>query len=167
MSAKNTKDRPTPASDAFKDAVSSGGSCTVAECDFCGRVHFTSAEGGGDYGEGELAELQAQAAREPDKYIEEGLYNTIATGDMAGHHVVIECPCNGLSRYEDFIWSHRELIMDYLTKRAKEEYDEAKELWDMIQGAKRTRDNATSMCNSVDAKLGAAESILAKAREAV
>jgi hypothetical protein len=112
------KDIQEPPSDEFNDAVRDSGTCCAVECGFCGRVHFVSGRGHGDYDTGELEKLQAKAKAEPEKYLEESLYDVISTGWIDGREAVIGCPCNALRRYEDYIWSNRLMICKYLAARA-------------------------------------------------
>lgn len=95
--------------------ISSGG--LSREC-HCGRVHFDDNEESGDWDKGELEGLREKATKEPEKYIG-GTGVTDAT--VNGQHYVIGCPCNGLRRYEDFLWDHRRHIAEYLAERAKDQ----------------------------------------------
>lgn len=104
-------------SEAFEEAVSTGGGI-VATCEHCKRVHFEDDERAGDFEEGELERLRAEAKADPDKTIANG---GVRTGEIDGCTVVIGCPCNALRKYEDWIWNHRRLIATYLPKRAKDE----------------------------------------------
>lgn len=117
------KDNPKEPSEEFRDAVRDGGTMCATDCGFCGRVHFVSGSGHGDYSEGELEDLKAKAKAEPDRYIQEGVYDCIPTGYFAGMNVVVYCKCNGLRRYEEWIWSHRDIILDYLKARTQKELD--------------------------------------------
>lgn len=47
--------------------------------------------------------------------------------DINGITFVIECPCNGLSRYESFIWRERNLIRAYLKQKIELEYSLAEQ----------------------------------------
>jgi len=110
-------------SEWFKDAVIDSGS-RVVTCDFCGRTYFAGDE---PYEDDELEILRKKAAAEPDKYIEVCGYER--WGMVNGNHAVGNCPCHGLRPYEDFIWDHRYMIVDYLVERAKAEAaDAAQEL---------------------------------------
>lgn len=103
------------ASDIFKQAVCHSSSISV-QCEFCGRNYFDS-EQAGCFEEGELEELQLMAKSEPDKYIDGDFTHW---GDIDGKQVVVNCCCNALRKYEDFIWSHRHIIIDYLKDRIRE-----------------------------------------------
>ena len=105
-------------SDEFFDALNHDGSiCRTCQC---GRTHFASGEGGFD--EGELEKLQASAEKEPDKYIDHS-DTSISIAHIDGKEFVYECPCEGLERYETFIWRNREVILNYLTARHKRQLE--------------------------------------------
>jgi hypothetical protein len=78
----------------------------------------------GDYEEGELEGLRAKAKENPDLYMEMGDEFT-STGDIAGSVYAVDCRCNGLRKYEDFIWSHRHMILTYLCAMTKEHMTDA------------------------------------------
>lgn len=112
---KRAEEKTKPPSDEFMDAFASAGSL-VTECDWCERIHFCTG-GLGDYEEGELEELRANAGKNSDKYIEHGDCDSISHGYLAGRRYVYSCPCNAVRGYEDFIWNERRRIMDYLRIR--------------------------------------------------
>lgn len=66
--------------------------CAI-ECSHCGRTHFVSALGHGDYEEGELELYKAKAAAEPDRYVEETFHDSIDWGYWNGKQFVPDCPC--------------------------------------------------------------------------
>lgn len=109
----------TAASEMFQDCVCDSGSLVV-EC-ACGRVHFATDAGAGDYDEGELSKLLANAKKNPEKYLENQVCSSISTGKLDGYTVVYNCPCNWGARHEHFIWANRELIAKYLELRTNEE----------------------------------------------
>ena len=41
--------------------------------------------------------------------------------DIDGRTFVVDCPCNGLRKYEDFIWDNRDAIREYLKVRIEQE----------------------------------------------
>lgn len=122
------KDLGTPPSGLFRSITTSGGSLCQATCDFCGRTHFVSGRGHGDFSIGELESLMQMAEKQPDKYIHHPEDDCISTGEINGIPFVSHCQCNNLSRYEDFIWNERHLIIAYLTRRTSEEFEAAKDL---------------------------------------
>jgi len=108
---------PKPPSEDFVAVVATGGGI-VADCELCGRTLFEDDELAGDWEDGELERLRERAEKDPDKCI--GFADqSVSTGYIGGKYVVTNCPCNGLRHYEDFIWSHRRLIADYIERRAK------------------------------------------------
>jgi hypothetical protein len=127
------KDLDTPPSDEFMEAVVDGGSI-VTECELCGRVHFATYDGGGDFEEGELEDLRKQADKEPDRYLEEGRYSSISFGYIDGKQAVWGCPCNLAKKYEDWIWGHRRTIIAYLKKRIINEKRDAEMEEELFKG---------------------------------
>lgn len=115
---KTTNNELKEPSEYFQNAVSDCGSL-VADCDFCGRTHFATYNSN-DFDEGELEDLRVKAEKEPDKYIEWDC-SSISQGRFNGKQVVVHCSCNKLRAYEDWIWSHRYIIMDYFENRIQGE----------------------------------------------
>jgi hypothetical protein len=104
-----------PASEMFHRAFSDSSSLAI-DCEFCGRTFFKS---GGDYDDGELEKLQANAKANPDKYVETDDYTSWYY--LSGKQCVAECPCNAARHYENFIWRYRRQISTYLKLRAEGE----------------------------------------------
>lgn len=115
-------------SDEFFDALHHDGSI-CRQC-HCGRTHFASWDSGFD--EGELEKLQASAEKEPDKYIDH-ISTSISVARIDGKEFVYECPCDGLFRYEQFIWTYREQILDYFIARHKRQLDTLRAFNDKLQ----------------------------------
>lgn len=113
-----TEKKPEPPSEMFENAVRSAGSLVI-DCELCGRTHFATLETG-PFDEGELEDLRAKAKKDPDRYVEDPGYDSVAWGMVDGKQAVIGCPCNGLRRYEDFIWGNRSVIAAYLRNRSEE-----------------------------------------------
>jgi hypothetical protein len=112
---------PELPSDDFMDAVRDG-STLVSTCELCGRECFEDNEHAGDWEPSELETLRKGAKEQPDKYIPMG---RVEIGNIAGKHVVVNCPCGKLKSYEDFFWSHRHMIARYISARAKARAEEA------------------------------------------
>jgi hypothetical protein len=93
------------------------GSGLVRDCEACGRTCFDDDEYAGDWEKNELETLRDNALKEPDRYI---AMCRVESGCLGGKEVVVNCPCNYLKKYEDFIWSHRRIIARYVAKRAKD-----------------------------------------------
>lgn len=113
------------ASDAFMQAVCGHGALCSILCEFCNRVHFVG-NGYGDYEDGELEDLRANAQKNPGKYIEHNDYDSIDWGYINGKQIVWGCPCNSARQFESWIWSHRYAIAKYLRLRAEEAALDAK-----------------------------------------
>jgi len=120
------KKKIQPPSETFERVIQRAGSL-VQTCELCKRVHFATAEEG-VFEKGELADLRAKAKARPGAYIEDGSYDSVSWGTIDGQQAVIGCPCNGLRRYENFIWNNRFLIMEYLKQKAKDQLEEATRL---------------------------------------
>lgn len=113
MSAKPPKKDPGPPSETFLDVLIGSGSC-VADCGFCGRVHFDY--NGDNMEPGELEGLERKQKADPDKYC--GHDGTVRFGYLSGKQFVADCPCNEATLYEKFIWNHRYLILEFLNAKA-------------------------------------------------
>ena len=111
-------------SENFKLAVRHSSSCRIL-CELCGREHFVIDSSGYTWEDGELEDLLKMSEKDPDKFI--GCdYDGVSWGTINGKQAVIDCQCNKLRGYEDFIWNHRYMIMDYFRRRMTEEIDCAK-----------------------------------------
>jgi len=97
---------------------------TVIDCELCGRTHFNSSDTG-CFEEGELEQLQKEADKDPEKYVETDY--TIPWLYVDDKQAVIGCPCNKLAYYEHLFWQHRKLIANYFTARAKRMTEYAQE----------------------------------------
>jgi hypothetical protein len=120
---------PEP-SEEFLEAFREGSSGMVVDCEFCGRVYFATQDSG-DYEEGELENLRAQAEKDPDKYIEVDCFTTRILIDGKGY--AYGCKCNKLRRYEDWIWSNRRGIVAYLKARTEKRLKAAAEDSEAVQ----------------------------------
>jgi len=80
----------------------------------CGKVHFTSAPGHGDYDAGELERLQALAVNEPDKYLECSDFDSIDAIYIDGQQLVVDCPCGRAEKYAKWIERHARGLASYL-----------------------------------------------------
>lgn len=110
-------DLPVEPSELFKQAVLHSGSCHIS-CELCDRTHF-STDTSFDWEEGELESLLEKAEAEPDMYINHG-NDSPSWGFFNDKQAVVDCPCNKLKGYEDFIWDNRHVIAKYLKARANE-----------------------------------------------
>jgi hypothetical protein len=103
----------TDAESRFTRAFSHGGTLCAMDC-ACGRVHFVSADGHGDYDEGELDRLKEAALKDPDKYVEHSVFDTIHVCDAADGYIP-QCPCGGAERIRKWIDDHAAELVTYLT----------------------------------------------------
>jgi hypothetical protein len=120
-----------PPSEEFWDAVIRAGSIVIT-CELCHREHFASGEPG-HFDAGELEGLLEKAKKHPDQYIEHASDDSVSWGLIDGKQAVYDCQCNLARKYEDFIWSHRQVIARYLTKRIDDNLKEAKEEADSVK----------------------------------
>lgn len=110
------------------DIVCTGGT-PAATCELCGREHF---DANGEFmEEGELDDLLAKQKSKPEKYISHN--GGIGFGHIDGKQVVWDCPCNRASRFEKFIWGHRQIIASYLKARAQKATEHAQQLAEMTK----------------------------------
>lgn len=92
-------------------------SSTSCVCDCaCGRVYFVSADGHGDYEEGELERFQKKAREQPGKYIEESTYDTVDMVHIGGKQIVPHCECGEAVKLAKWIEEHAEGLAAYLTR---------------------------------------------------
>jgi len=116
--------KPEKVSEEFEDAFTSSAGTIHATCELCGR-NFIASEDAGDYDEGEYEEFLEKAKKEPDRYLVWSAYSAISLGWIDGKQFVFGCPCNALARYEQFIWTHRAQIVEYLRKKTERRLMEA------------------------------------------
>ena len=103
-------------SHAFMSVLMGGGG-PFQECTMCGRTHFAL---NSPYMEqSELDDFIRLAAEKPDAYI--GVDSEcIHYSTIQGHAVPDDCPCNGLYKYEKFMWDYKDLWVSYLMARKLE-----------------------------------------------
>jgi len=108
------------ASDDIKDAVCDGGT-PVADCDFCGRTHYTAS--GYCMDEGELERLEKQRAKFPARYIANHASDSISIGHIEDKQYVWNCGCEAsekrLSMIEEFLRTHMVVVLKFYRVRAK------------------------------------------------
>lgn len=118
-------------SDMFIDAVASEGGhgSYDMECGWCGRMHYCpEVKWGWSDEDREDAKNFKEYAENCYKENPEGVvlhYDSDAVSGVLVNDInfVLCCPCNGLRRYETFIWHHRGLIRNYLKTRIDHETD--------------------------------------------
>lgn len=122
-----------PPSEEFLESLRHSGSLVIS-CEFCDRTYFaTWAES--DYDEEEeLVELREQAKKEPDKYVEWGDVSSISWGTLDDKQYVLDCPCNGARKWEEWILRHRWTIAEYFKSRAMKLKEEAEREVNLSEG---------------------------------
>ena len=126
--AKVSKEEP---SEAFEDVFSSHAGTIAATCELCGRFLYTE-EVLRDGEEGEFEKYEALRKRNPDKYILMD-YDSVSLAEIDHQQVVLGCPCNGLRRYEDFVWRERRGIAEYMQQRLLQAQKQLKELKEQVE----------------------------------
>lgn len=122
----------------FLDSMSEGGiGSDELTCDWCGRLHLCpdylpySYNDSGFDADADAAHHRAYCEEEHTKN-PDGVVLHYDCDCITGRYLndmlfVLECPCNGLSRYETFIWANKNTIRKYLKERIQQEYDWAEQ----------------------------------------
>jgi hypothetical protein len=117
-------------SEEFKRAFGSVGT-PCFRC-HCGRFCF--ADEACDVSEEDLKGWKEGRKEHPDKNIAiDG--NAILVAEIDGIGIAVDCPCDGLKKYEDFILAHRREIITYLKAVATRKAKEAKSFQEELDGA--------------------------------
>ena len=118
-------------SELFVDSLRGGGSHYMV-CGFCGRTHYCP-ESSNIYHNDEdkedeenayknyLSEALEEQKKDPDGVVIHYGVDTVIAKDLNGMTFVLECPCNGLTKYETFIWAERDSIRRFLQARIEQE----------------------------------------------
>lgn len=127
-------------SQMFIDSLSYGGGSHYMVCGHCGRTHYcpNSEALKDDYREydGEVEEdvyknyLQNaldEQKENPDSVVIHYDVDVVMSKELNGMAFVLDCPCNGLYKYEVFIWAERNAIRDYLKVRIEQEHQWAEQ----------------------------------------
>ena len=107
-------------SEEFIQAFCDGGT-PEARCGFCYKLHYATGE------QSYLADDERERL-ERDRNAVPHSDDAIGTGMLNGSLLVAGCNCEKTLRYEEFIWSHRHQIADYLRTRAKREKQDAERI---------------------------------------
>jgi len=99
----------------FQDAVCHSGSTGIL-CQFCGVTYFCREDE-------DIDDLRRRAEEEPGKYVE--VQDWPRWGTLDGKQWVADCGCPRGKQIEDFLWSHRRIISEYLRARSKRELENA------------------------------------------
>lgn len=131
MTKEYRKDDKAP-SDMFVNALSGFGvGSPEITCGWCDRTHLCpeseSYQQDEDGGEGWKEECEQQHKEDPEGVILHYDCDYVSGQELNGITFVIGCPCNGLTRYEKFIWNERDTIRKYLKVRIEQEHQWAEE----------------------------------------
>jgi hypothetical protein len=107
----------------FLNSLPGGGASTIF-CN-CGRTHYApsnlaDSDDESDY-ENMLNDALEEQKKDPDGVVIELEDSFIRAHDLGGKTFVDDCPCNGLRKYEDWIWNNRSIIREYLKVRVEQE----------------------------------------------
>jgi hypothetical protein len=125
------KDEEKP-SDMFINALSGYGvGSPDLTCGWCDRLHLCpTAEcyhGDDDGGAGWQKHCENEYADNPTGVVLHWDYDSVSGQEINGIMFVVDCPCNGLTRYEKFIWAERDTIRRYLKIRIEQEHEWAQQ----------------------------------------
>lgn len=115
-------------SDAFLDALPGGGGYEV-QCQ-CGRDHFCPDSDAFETDEDRASFLNMallDKKTDPTGVEIHYDYDAIEYKLIEGKVYVISCPCNGLYKYENWIWTNRDIIRRYLLGRCQQELEWAEQ----------------------------------------
>lgn len=120
MSAKYAISEKKP-SKMFVNSLSGGGSSLIY-CN-CGRQHYAP----NNYHDEEDYSAMVNDALEEQKTDPDGTIinyedDFVYAKEIDGKTFVLDCPCNGLRKYEEWIWGNRDTIRDYYKVRAEQEH---------------------------------------------
>jgi hypothetical protein len=138
MTKKEYRTDSKAPSDMFVDSIGFGVGSADMECGWCGRMHLCPDT---DYDPPDYDDTNsikddrrwfAEYCEDERKKNPDGVilhYNTdgISGKQLNGINFVVGCPCNGLSRFETFIWQERNTIREYLKSRINQEYEWAQQ----------------------------------------
>jgi hypothetical protein len=130
MTKKEYRKDDRKPSDMFINAMSGFGvGSSDITCGWCNRLHLCpDASCYQDEEDGSWKEYcNEEYAENPEGVILHYDCDSVSAGEMNGIMFVYDCPCNGLSRYETFIWSHKDTIRNYLKSRIEQEHRWAEE----------------------------------------
>lgn len=132
--SKTYRTDESPPSDMFVDSIDFGVGSAYMECGWCGREHFCPETNYDppDYGtDDDNAEWRKHCEEEfkdnPKGVVLHYDTDSILGKQLNGINFVVGCPCNGLHRFESFIWNERSTIRNYLQKRIQQEYEWAEQ----------------------------------------
>lgn len=107
--------------EAFRNSLEGGGGVVVT-CSYCDREHV--AIDSRDIQDGfitqiceTVAKIRSDAMAAPDDWVLVEDVDTIHYVYLDGMVFPDDCPCNGLARYEKFVWEHRDRWFSYYAIR--------------------------------------------------
>lgn len=108
----------------FVNSLNSGGGSSSIHCS-CGRQHYApsnlyDSDDEDDY-TAMLNVALEEKKKDPDGIIINYEDDFVYAKDIDGKTFVVDCPCNGLRKYEDWMWANREAFRDYLKVRIENE----------------------------------------------
>lgn len=135
---KNPKDSDKKPSDMFINALSGYGvGSDNLECGWCGREHLCPDTDYNHYDDDECSAEESmfryrqyceeEYKKRPNEVVLHYDVDGISAQEMNGIMFVLGCPCNGLYRYEQFIWENKDTIRNYLKVRIEQEYEWAEQ----------------------------------------
>lgn len=121
---KTDIDKP---SDMFINAMSEGGAGNdELECGWCGRLHLCPDNEYADRDDEDRKDFKEYCEDEhkknPEGVILHYGYDAVEGKELNGILFITDCPCNGLSRFEKFIWNNRNTVRNYLKVRIEQEH---------------------------------------------
>jgi hypothetical protein len=120
----------TKPSDMFVNALSGFGiGSSDLTCGWCNRLHLCpDASCYQDEEDGSWKEYcYEEYTKNPDGVVLHPDYDAVSGQEINSIMFVLDCPCNGLHRYENFIWEHRDTIRNYLKVRIEQEAEWAEQ----------------------------------------
>lgn len=113
----------------FLRSLQGGGSSSIY-CN-CGRTHYApgnlyNSDDEEDY-TSMLNDALAEQKKDPEGVVIDYEDDFVYSKELDGKVFVVDCPCNGLRKYEDWIWSNRDSIRDYYKVRVKQEAEWAEQ----------------------------------------
>jgi hypothetical protein len=89
----------------------------------CGRMHYAP----NNLSNSDVDCALAEQKKNPDGIVINIEDDFITCKELDGKTFVEDCPCNGLRKYEDWIWGNRDVIREYYQFRVKQEAEWAEQ----------------------------------------
>ena len=122
---------PEPPSEMFIDSLSEGGiGSDELTCGWCGRLHLCPDYLPDNWSHGvsdEEAEqhrlyCEQEYQRNPAGVVLHPGCDAVIGRYLSDTLFVLDCPCNGLRRFENFIWNNRNTVRNFLKVRIEQEH---------------------------------------------